>query len=482
MKKEILRFENVTKMIDNAVYLDNFNFFMSEGEIVGFLSTNDRGEQELLKLLSRNLPINFGRIYFDGRLVNSYLDSNNSSNNIYIIDQKSSLIDDLSIADNIFVMRPGFRKYMINEGVLWEQAARLLSQISAQIDLNSRVSRLTVMERITVEIVRAYLMGCRMLIFLYPDKMISQVEYEQFHRLLWQVKERGVSSLYFCHHHWILFEACDRVALFSNGRIEKIFDKKQFFEENFAPYILSFEGYKCSAYTGDREKIFELRNIESSFVERINLGAGNGECVTILDSDYQVLDELMRILTGEEKDYEGSIICNGHDLRKAGKDYLNLGLVILDDNPTETFIFKEMTYLENLCFLLDRKIKKSRMKSAYINSVRNEFYKTDGAVVDETNITALTLTEKYGLVYNKLSLFHPKVLVIKKPFAYGDMHCRKYILERIKALKESGICVILMTNYITDCLYISDRIDVIKEGKNVISLKPDEYNVISRIF
>ena len=46
MKQEILRFENVTRQVDGAVYLDNFNFYMTKGEIVGMLSVNDRGKKE----------------------------------------------------------------------------------------------------------------------------------------------------------------------------------------------------------------------------------------------------------------------------------------------------------------------------------------------------------------------------------------------------------------------------------------------------
>lgn len=51
---------------------------------------------------------------------------------IYQIDQKSSLINDLSITDNLFVMRPGFKKQVINEWVLREQADRVLKQLSME--------------------------------------------------------------------------------------------------------------------------------------------------------------------------------------------------------------------------------------------------------------------------------------------------------------------------------------------------------------
>ena len=86
MKQEILRFENVTRQVDGAVYLDNFNFYMTKGEIVGMLSVNDRGKKELLNLLMKRLPIESGRIYWDGGLANSWLDSEYPNNKVYVID------------------------------------------------------------------------------------------------------------------------------------------------------------------------------------------------------------------------------------------------------------------------------------------------------------------------------------------------------------------------------------------------------------
>ena len=67
MKQEILRFENVTCKKDGAVYLDNFSFYMTAGEIVGLLSVNDRGIKELIELMAKNHPIDAGRVYMGGK-------------------------------------------------------------------------------------------------------------------------------------------------------------------------------------------------------------------------------------------------------------------------------------------------------------------------------------------------------------------------------------------------------------------------------
>lgn len=482
MKHEIVRVDNVTRTVEGVVLLDNISFYIREEEIVGLLPINDRGEGELVRVLTRNLPIESGRVFFGGKLVNSYLNSDYSENKVCVIGQHSSLIEGLSICDNLFVMRAGFKKYMIKETVLKDQAQRLFRDFSMEVDLNKRVDRLTTLERILVETAKACLMGCRLLVYLYPDKMISQVEYEPFHRLLLKMKSFGLSALYVCYHHKTLFPICDRVALFSNNRIVKKLDSEQFGEKALRPYIQTFEGYQSTVRIEEEKPVFELKNIKNDAIECLNLTARQGECVTLFDSDKQITDALMDVLTGKDGDFDGLVSLSGQEINlRLGKS-LDDGMIVLDDNHTDTFLFPEMTYLENVYFLLDRKLKKSRLKRSYRNSIRNEFYREAGEAIDETNIALLPLKERYGIVYNKISLFHPKVLFIKKPFAHGDMACRKYILERIQELKEAGVSIILITNYITDCCYISDRIVVCRDGKNVVSLDSHEYHMISGMF
>lgn len=482
MKQEILRFENVTRQVDGAVYLDNFNFYMTRGEIVGMLSVNDRGKKELLNLLMKRLPIESGRIYWDGGLANSWLDSEYPNNKVYVIDEHSSLIEDLSIADNMFVMRSGFKKYVIEERVLEEQAKRVLESLSMQVDLNQRVSRLTVLERIMIEMAKAYLMGCSLLIVMYPEQLIGQAEFERFHQLLRSIKKKGISTLYFCYHHWIMFQICDRIALFSRGRIKKLFDHRDFTEKAIAPYIYYFKDARIARAGETPSYGLEFRELSGENIGRLNQGIVPGECITFLDSEGRMGRELLKILTKEKTDYEGRVFCKGIDLKKGGRSCLDSGMIVLDNNPTETFLFSEMSYLENLCFLLDRKLRKRILKPSYLSSVRNEYARRVGDVIDAGDIRSLSLKEKYGLVYNKIRLFHPEILVILKPFAYGDMHCRNYILEQIRELKEMGLCILLVTNYITDCLYISDHICILKDGRDVVSLEPEEYGIISRIF
>ena len=295
-------------------------------------------------------------------------------------------------------------------------------------------------------------------------------------------RSMGISTLYFCYHHWIMFKICDRIALFSRGRIKKLFEPEEFREEAIAPYIYYFKENTVFKPKVDRGYMLELKNITDGDIHNLSLGIKPGECITLLDSGDQIMDRLTGILAGEYVDYEGDIFCSHKKMEKKVKSSLDRGMIVLDDNPAQSFLFSEMSYLENLTFLLDRKLKKSILKQSYINSVRSEYYGEAGDVIDTKYIDSLSLKEKYGLIYNKISLFHPKILVVKKPFAYGDMHCRTYILKRMQELKAAGVSILLLTGYLTDCVYISDHIGIVKDGSFSVLLEPQEYGITSRLF
>lgn len=482
MRKEIIRFENVTMSEQDTVFLNNFSFYITESEIVGLESINDKGEQELIRLFCMNLPIKAGRVYWRGKQVNSYQSSDFSRNNVYLIDQKSTLIDALSVADNIFVMRPGFKKYLINERVLKEQARLVLNKLGMELDINKKIWTLTNLERMAVEFARAYLMGCSLLLIIHPEKMIGQNEYDEFHQMLRRMKELKISTLYVCYHHKIAFQICDRIAIYSSGRIRKIMGKELFTEDKFAPYAVYFDEFYNREDYVPQEVVLELDHVRYEGIRNLSLCAGKGECVTMLDPDNQIMDELVEILSRNDLHYTGTILYGGKELRTLAHDIVEARTLILDENSTESFLFDSMSYLENLCFLLDRKINRSLIKGSYKRSIRNYYFQKVGDLVDEPDIRNLSLQDKFGLVYNKIELFHPQILIIKKPFAYGNMYCRLYILERILKLKQQGICIILLTNNITDCLQVADRVEVIKNGESSTMLKPDEFEKIQEVY
>ena len=125
MKKEILRMERVTLREDGDTQLKNFSLTVWEGEIMGLVPVDNHGLYPLLNLLRQNTPIHYGYIYYNGRLVNQWRGCAQKPNRITLIQNRSSLAEKLTVADNIFVLRPGFKKRLIKPRILRGAAGAL---------------------------------------------------------------------------------------------------------------------------------------------------------------------------------------------------------------------------------------------------------------------------------------------------------------------------------------------------------------------
>lgn len=114
MREEVLRMDHVTRVVDGSACLTDLSLHLFCGEILGLLCMSDHGEDELVELVQKNLPLHYGFVYFDEQLVNSYRKSPMTRNRAAVIERRGRLVGGLSVMDNLFVLRRGFKKYLIS--------------------------------------------------------------------------------------------------------------------------------------------------------------------------------------------------------------------------------------------------------------------------------------------------------------------------------------------------------------------------------
>lgn len=223
MKKEILRMERVTLREDGDTQLKNFSLTVWEGEIMGLVPVDNHGLYPLLNLLRQNTPIHYGYIYYNGRLVNQWRGCAQKPNRITLIQNRSSLAEKLTVADNIFVLRPGFKKRLIKPRILREQLEPFLADIQMEISADAYVESLSVFERFVVELLKGVVAGHRLIILFDVSTFISDAELEKLRGILRYYAGKGISFLYVAPHFEEVRQICSRTALMMNGQITKIF-------------------------------------------------------------------------------------------------------------------------------------------------------------------------------------------------------------------------------------------------------------------
>jgi len=476
MREEIFRMENVTSKSFGVTFLENINLNIFKGEILGLIPINRQGKSSLIQLMCQNLPIDYGRIYFNNNLVNFYEHSSYGINRVYVIEQKSKLIQDLTVSDNIFVLRRGFKKYIINSKVLNMQVDRFLKEMEVQINPDELIMNLNPFEQCIVELLKAIISGSNLIILNDISNILSIVDLSKIHELLKFYSKKGKTFLYVGNHHEDVFKICNRVALMKDGSIIKVLDEAELTQDNIKPYTIDFEDAKPSVKKYDGQGILRFENVFTNYMNNMSFSVEKGECVVLLDTNNTIYTDLLQLMNGEQRPKYGSIIWNEKIFtKKVAKDALENGIAVIMEDATQNMLFDNLSYVENLYFLVDKKLKSYNHKSKVLKSIIGEYENIVGEEIHAYDITKLGLTSLYNLVYYRIHLYNPKIVFCVQPFSGADMYLRKHIADLIRDLKRKGIAVIILAVNISDTLSIADRFLVIEHGFIVKDFLKEEF-------
>ena len=481
MIDEILRVENVTKSIDGVKRLNNINFNIFKGEILGLIPLNSHGKNELISLLTQNLPMDIGRIYIEGELVNYYEHSNMGINKVEIIDANKRLVEDLTVADNITVLNRDFKEMIIDTEQINQETEELLLSFGISLGCDEYVSTLNVFEKSVIELIRAVRNKAILVIVNEISNYLSTVELQKFQNLMRYCASKGTSFLYIANHHEEAFKICNRVSLMEDGSVVKVLDENEFSNERIEPYIISFDLPYNSAGTEMIGGILEFKHIKSGTLKDLSLSVEEGSCLTILDLDNTVLDSLINLMRGEATPETGSVLLEGKPLQFwSGEDFMDKGIAFIQENPKENMIFKDLSYFDNLIFLLDRKIKKSYISRKIKKSIREEYYGYLGEDIHALDLRQVRTKSLYSLAYYRIHLFCPKLVFIIQPFSNADMYLRAHIITLINMLKKRGITVVILAVSIQDSLAVSDKLITIEKGSLTREYESDDFYLFER--
>lgn len=467
MRQEVFRMERVTYLDKGSKQLEDFNLQIYRGEILGMIPISAHGLQALLQLMQTNMPLYDGHVYYCGERVNSWKSTRRSVNRIGVIDAHSRLVEHMTVTDNIFVLRQGFRQNIIKNRLLQKQLAPFMEDIGVQIPADAYVDKLSAFERVTVELLRAVVAGYRLIVLHEISTVINGDELDKLYEIMQHYAGRGFSFLYISLHLEEIMEVCDRVALFSNGRIQKVAQRTEMKSEIVQSYTIEFD--KMVRYhigqrnVGGREEkiVLSLSHISGEVLTDFTMKVYEGECLVVQNLDEQVLRDILSVLNGDGNLCEGELCMEGRPICPA---YCK-ELALISADPTKTMVFQGMSYLDNLCMGLSRRVPgiwgNSRMK----NSVRREYAEELGEEVFAIPVEALGEKQKYQLVYTRVLLQKPKVVVCVQPFRGADLTHRVFIWKMIEMLLDKGMAVVILTINLADSLSLADRlIRVSKEG------------------
>ncbi len=449
MKREILRIENVTIKEKGIKALNDFFLNLYQGELLGVFVNNALEKTHLIDLICGNVEVERGRICYENSPIKYEDYIGIRKNKISLIQSTSKLIDHLTVADNIFVIRDKFGRYRIDKKVIFRETKKLLDELDLDILPNKLVHQLSDFERTAVEIAKAYGLGAKIIILKDLSSYLSDYELNQLIDIVERLKASDISFILIDSFPDILKKFSDRMFVMKNGRNVWTLKGEQINDHVLRTYFYT-PRHEIKKDIEIRDTIaLKFENVSTAKLGELSFEIRSGEILSIIDNDGSCIEEILNILSGERSSYNGQVYV-GDRLFSTHRPWESVkkDVAFVVENPVEAMLFKDIPTIDNLCFASSRKIRDFWMRWKYRKSCIEDYksFFSEGALYRRTD--QLSLHEQQKLVYMKWHLYNPKVVVCTRPFSSIDVELREVTAEMMGMLLEKGIGIlVLASNY-----------------------------------
>ena len=211
-----LHARGVAKAYAGVRALSDVDFELRAGEVHALVGENGAGKSTLIKILGGAVAPDAGTVRLDDTTLPVGDPRAVRRAGVSIVYQEFTLVPDLTIAENIFLGRE--RGLWLRRAEMEREAQLVLDELGVRVAASTPVRTLSVAQQQMIEIARALKGPARVLILDEPTATLSSVEVDRLLRVVRQLRDRGISTIYVSHRLEEIFTTADRVTVLRDGR------------------------------------------------------------------------------------------------------------------------------------------------------------------------------------------------------------------------------------------------------------------------
>lgn len=474
-----LQFKGISKQFPGVQALDNISLSVKEGSIHGLVGENGAGKSTLLKILSGAYIPTKGSIFIGGKEVRFKSPKSARDSGVAVIYQELNLVPDMSVAENLLLGHMPTKYGFIQTSMLDMKAAQQLRLLLEDIDPHTIIKILPIAQRQMIEIGKALLLNAKIIAFDEPTSSISKKEKEQLFTIIRSLKEQGCVIIYVSHLLNEIFELCDSVSVFRDGKLIETFDDIHFVNNNIlvrkmvGRSIVDIYGYTPRE---QGETVLEVKDLKGPGIRKpISFFVRSGEILGFYGLVGAGRSELMRIIYGLSKRESGYIFLNGKEVFiKSPGDALVSGIVFCPEDRMREGIIPVRDVNENINITIRKHFVKFGI---FLDQEKERRNATD--FIDKLKIKTPSLEQLVGnlsggnqqkVILARLLSIETKVIIMDEPTRGIDVGTKSEIYRLIYKLAESGKAIILVSSELPEVLGISDRVIIMRDGQKVKEL------------
>lgn len=229
-------FKNLIKpQYKKIIAVNNINFEIEEGELVGYIGENGAGKSTTIKMLTGLLTPTSGEIMVNGLVPNEKRIQNNKNIGA-VFGQKTQLWWDLPVIESFRLIKKMFK---IPENEYRKNLKRFTEILDLEDLLDKQVKNLSLGQKMRCEIAATFLHNPKIVYLDEPTIGLDVFVKENIRKFIKEInKEKKTTVILTTHDLKDIEDVCDRIILLDRGQI--IYDgEKQKFKDIYGKYTLA---------------------------------------------------------------------------------------------------------------------------------------------------------------------------------------------------------------------------------------------------
>jgi rhamnose transport system ATP-binding protein len=479
----VLQMMHISKRFDTTQALDDVSLDLYPGEIHALMGENGAGKSTLIKIMTGVYQPDSGEMLLDGQPIRISNTVDAQAYGLAAIYQEPMVYPDLNVAENIFISHRSQGAF-VNWRKLYQDAEKILAKLDVKLDVRVPARGLTLAAQQTIEIAKAISLNVRALIMDEPTASLSAHEAEQLFKLTRSLRDQGVSILYISHRMEEVFEIADRITVFRDGRRISSLPREEITKEKVIRDMVGrkIEDFFAKSKEKRGELLMSVRDLKKANVfSDINFDVYRGEVLGFAGLIGSRRTDVGLALFGVEPAGSGEIVLHGKAEKiRSPEQALRLGIAYLSEDRRQIGLIMPMSITSNISLPMLRTylsrfgLIQTREEEATADHYRDRLSIRTPSIHHE--VAMLSGGNQQKVMLSKWLNTRPQILILDEPTRGIDVGAKAEVHHIINELAAQGLGLILISSDMPEILAMSDRILVMREGRQMGIFTREEAN------